>query len=327
MSKMHLCSNIINPLINQVEGYCIIKTLSVKSNVKGADYLDLTLADAGGEINAKLWDYSPEQHGAYQPQTVVKVRGTVSPFRDVDQLKIERIRNVNSGDTVDMRKLVPSAPFESEKMYKKIVYLIGDFKDEELKRICSHFVEKYRDMMLVFPAALKLHHAQRGGLLFHTTTMLDVAKGITDVYKRLYPQLRTELVYAGIILHDIAKMEELVTCELGLATGYSTKGQLLGHITMGASMIERAAAELGISEKTTNLLMHILLSHHGVPEFGSPRYPMFPEAEIVSEVDHLDAKMFTMYNVLDGVTEGEFSDRVWSLDNRQLYKHWTEETE
>ena len=97
--------------------------------------------------------------------------------------------------------------------------------------------------------------------------------------------------------------------------------------TMGASMIERAAAELGISEKTTNLLMHILLSHHGVPEFGSPRYPMFPEAEIVSEVDHLDAKMFTMYNVLDGVTEGEFSDRVWSLDNRQLYKHWTEETE
>ena len=128
-------------------------------------------------------------------------------------------------------------------------------------------------------------------------------------------------MYSGIILHDMAKTKELVVGELGLASAYSTPGQLLGHINLGMAMIERAAAELMINEETKMLLQHIVLAHHGVPEFGSPRPPMFPEAEIVSTVDLLDARLFEMYDALSGVVTGGFSERQWALDNRQLYKH------
>ena len=128
-------------------------------------------------------------------------------------------------------------------------------------------------------------------------------------------------MYSGIILHDMAKTKELVVGELGLASAYSTPGQLLGHINLGMAMIERAAAELMINEETKTLLQHIVLAHHGVPEFGSPRPPMFPEAEIVSTVDLLDARLFEMYDALSGVVTGGFSERQWALDNRQLYKH------
>lgn len=151
--------------------------------------------------------------------------------------------------------------------------------------------------------------------------MLDAAQAICGVYGALYPSLNSELVFAGIILHDIAKMKELEVGSLGLARGYSAHGQLLGHITIGVSMVATAAVELGTSEKTELLLEHILLSHHGEPDYGSPRYPMFPEAEIVRELDNLDAKLFTMFAAISGVNEEEFTERLWSLDNRQLYNH------
>lgn len=128
-------------------------------------------------------------------------------------------------------------------------------------------------------------------------------------------------MYAGIILHDVAKTQELTVGDIGLASAYSEKGQLLGHINMGMAMVERAAAELMTSEQTTMLLQHMLLAHHGVPEFGSPRPPMFPEAELVSQIDVLDSKLFEMFDALASVPVGGFSERQWALDNRQLYKH------
>ncbi len=144
---------------------------------------------------------------------------------------------------------------------------------------------------------------------------------MVEVYSPIYPELSSDLVYAGVILHDIAKTTELDVGPLGLATAYSPEGQLLGHITMGVNMIELAAMELGIPNEKAMLLAHILLSHHGVPEFGSPKPPMFPEAEIVSTVDTLDAKLYEMFDVLASVQIGGFSDRQWALDNRLLYRH------
>ena len=182
--------------------------------------------------------------------------------------------------------------------------------------LTQYILRENRDALLRYPAALKLHHAMRGGLLYHTSTMLKAAKAVCAIYKPLYPALSEELVYAGIILHDIAKTQELTVGNIGLANAYSAKGQLLGHINMGMAMVERAAAELMTNEQTT-----MLLEHHGVPEFGSPRPPMFPEAELVSQLDVLDSKLFEMFDALANVPEGGFSERQWALDNRQLYKH------
>ena len=321
MGRMNLLSNYINKENGTVEGFCIVRSVQVKKNVKGADYLDLVIADAGGEINAKLWDYSTDTHGLYTVGDLIKVRGTVNIWKDVEQFKVDRIRHKKEQDVVNMSDIVASSPIDGEETYRKIYEFAGELHDPDLAMLTQYLLRSRKEAISAYPAALKLHHAIRGGLMFHTGTMLEVAKKIVEVYKPLYPELSSDLVYCGIILHDIAKTEELNVGELGVATAYSTRGQLMGHINMGVSMVEQAAAELQIPEELTTLISHILLSHHGQPDYGSPKFPMFPEAEIVSEIDMLDARMYEMYDAIGSVKVGEFTERQWAMDNRQLYRH------
>ena len=321
MGRMKLLSNVINSATNQVEGFCMVKSVQLKLNVKGAEYLDFTLADADGEINAKLWDYQSAVHGTYSAGEIIKIRGSVNLFRDQEQLKIDRIRKMTDNDDVDMSSIVAEPPVDGELLYKALYDFAAGFEDCDIASLTRYLLAANRERIIKYPAALRLHHAHKGGLVFHTHTMLDVAKKMVEVYSAIYPELSSDLVYAGVILHDIAKTTELEVGPLGLATAYTTEGQLLGHITMGVNMIRSAAMELGIPAEKSMLLEHILLSHHGVPEFGSPKPPMFPEAEIVSTVDTLDAKLYEMFDVLGGVQVGGFSDRQWALDNRLLYRH------
>lgn len=321
MGRMALLNNCINNTTGAVEGFCLVKSVQIRNNVKGADYLDFVLADASGEVNAKLWDYSPATHGSYQTGDIIKVRGTVNIWKDTEQLKIDRIRHSRADDSVDMSAIVASSPVDGDDTFRRIYEFAGGFTDGDLAMLTQYLMRTHKDAIAHYPAALKLHHAERCGLMYHTSTMLEVAKKVVEVYKPLYPELSAELVYAGVILHDIAKTEELTVGELGIATGYSMRGQLMGHINMGVSMVEQAAAELQIPEELTTLVSHILLAHHGQPDYGSPRFPMFPEAEIVSEIDMLDARMFEMFDALAGVEIGGFTERQWSMDNRQLYRH------
>lgn len=321
MGRMNLLSNYVSNQTGAVQGFCIVKSVAVKNNIKGADYLDFTLQDAGGEVNAKLWDYSTSAHGTFAVGDIIKVRGTVNVWKDVEQLKIERIRQKRDDDQVDMSAIVSSSPVDGEATFKTIYDFAGSFKDEDLARLTQYLLRGRKEKIESYPAALRLHHAMRGGLMFHTGTMLEVAKKLVGIYKPYYPELSEELIYAGVILHDIAKTEELSVSELGVATAYSARGQLMGHINMGVCMVEQAAAELSVPEELTTLLSHILLAHHGQPEFGSPKFPMFPEAEIVSDIDMLDARMFEMFDALAGVAPGQFTERQWALDNRQLYRH------
>ena len=324
MGRMHLLSTATNASTNQVEGFCMVKNVALKSNVKGSDYLDFTLSDSGGEINAKLWDYAPEQHGVYSPNMLVKVRATVVLWRETEQLKIDRVRPVTDEDGVDMASFVLCAPYAPESMYEELFARADAFADDDLRMLTQYLLKEYKERLLIFPAALKLHHAMRGGLLYHTLTMLRAAEAICAVYKPIYPELCLDLVYAGVILHDVAKCCELTVSELGLATAYSTSGQLIGHISIGVALVERAAAELMIDHSTAELVQHMLLSHHGVPEYGSPRAPMFPEADLVSQLDLIDSRLYEMYDALAEVMPGGFSERQWALNNIQLYKHGRE---
>lgn len=321
MGKIKLLSRVINRATNQVEGFCIVKSVQTKINIKGAEYLDLTLADAQGEINAKLWDYQSSVHGMYAAGDIIKVRGTVTVFKETDQLKVDRIRHIRESDDVDMGELVPSAPVDGEQLYTELYDFVAGFKDHELTRLVQYLMRENRELLIKYPAALKLHHANRGGLMYHTHTMLSIAKRIVEVYSQLYPELCPDLVYTGIILHDIAKTQELEVGELGIATAYSARGQLIGHIALGVSMVEKAAAEISLPLETAMLVSHMILSHHSVPEFGSPKPPMFPEAEIVSQIDMLDARMYEMFDALSSVGTSEFTERQWALENRQLYRH------
>ncbi len=299
------------------EGFCIIKSILVKSNIKGSDYLDLVVADSEGECAAKLWDYKKELFGTFEADDIVKVRGAITIWKDAEQLKIEKIRHVTSEDHVDMSLLLPCAPLDPAWLYDELFALAGGFADDDLRRLVQYLMRENREKLLFYPAAVKLHHATRGGLLHHTWTVTQLAKAVVAVY----PALDADLIYAGAILHDIGKLEELDTGALGLAGTYTARGQLVGHISIGISEVSAACELLGVPAETAMLLEHMLLSHHGQAEFGSPKPPMFPEAEVLAELDLLDSKMYEMFDALDGVSFGAFSERQWALDNRQLYRH------
>ncbi len=300
-----------------VDGFCLIKNLDKKTTSKGDTYLDLTLSDSGGEINAKLWRYTKEVHGEYTANELVKIRGLISQYNGSDQLKIERIRHVTPEDGVDPGDFVKSADYSGEQMFNELYRISESFSDPELKSLVTAVLNDYRLPMLYWPAAFKLHHAVRGGLLLHTLSIVRLAEAVCGIY----PFVDRELLISGAILHDIAKLSEFKVADTGIATGYSNEGNLLGHLAMGAMVIDRYAEKLGISKKTATLLEHMVLSHHGEPEFGAAVRPMFIEAELLSELDLMDSRIYEMREAVSAAQPDDFSNRVWAMDNRKLFNH------
>lgn len=312
MGKMRLISQGEGP----TEGFCLVKSVSARTDVKGSEYLDFILADSEGECAGKLWNYSRVYHGTFEPDDIIKVRGTVQIWKDNEQLKIERIRHANEQDDVDMNQLIPCAPFDPQIMYDELFMIAQDFRNEDLRRLVQYLLRENKEKLLLYPAGVKLHHATRGGLLHHTLSVVKLAQKILD----LYPWLNGDLLLSGAILHDIGKLEELDTGSLGLAGAYTSAGQLLGHISIGMSMVAQAAEVTLCPKETAVLVEHMLLAHHGNPEYGSPKLPMIPEAEVLSVCDLLDSRLYEMQAALNSVAPGGFSERLWALDNRQIYK-------
>lgn len=300
-----------------VEGFCLIKTVERKMTSRGVPFLDMTLTDSDGEVGAKLWDYKEELHGEFVPNDLVKVRGTMTPFNDTQQLRIERIRRVSDEDGVRIEDFVPSAGFSGETMFDELIAVADAFSDEELKLLVKTLLNEYRDRLIYWPAAFRLHHAIRGGLLYHTLSILRMAQSVA----KIYPFIDSDLLFAGVILHDIAKTQEFDVAPTGIASGYTVDGNLVGHLVRGAMAVEKCGRELGLSEETLMLVEHMIISHHGEPEFGAAVRPMFLEAEILSELDTLDAKIYEIEQACRGVEPGEFTQRQWALDNRKLYNH------
>ncbi len=300
-----------------VEGFCLIKTVERKLTSRGVPFLDMTLTDSDGEVGAKLWDYKEELHGEFVPNDLVKVRGTMTPFNDTQQLRIERIRRVSDEDGVRIEDFVPSAGFSGEAMFDELIAVADAFSDEELKLLVKTLLNEYRDRLIYWPAAFRLHHAIRGGLLYHTLSILRMAQSVA----KIYPFIDSDLLFAGVILHDIAKTQEFDVAPTGIASGYTVDGNLVGHLVRSAMAVEKCGRELGLSEETLMLVEHMIISHHGEPEFGAAVRPMFLEAEILSELDTLDAKIYEIEQACRGVEPGEFTQRQWALDNRKLYNH------
>lgn len=300
-----------------VEGFCIIKNVEKKTSSKGDSYLDMTLGDADGEINAKLWRYSPEIHGEYGANQIVKVRGTVSQYNGSDQLRVERIRPASPEDNINPEDFVKSAKFSGEDMYNELFSIAENFTDGDLKQIVCEILKDNRLKLLYWPAAFKLHHAVRGGLLLHTLSIVRLAESVC----KIYPFVDRELLISGAILHDIAKLCEFEVAETGIASGYSVEGNLLGHLTMGAMIINKYAENLGISKKTAMLLEHMVLSHHGEPDYGAAVRPSFIEAELLSELDLMDSRVYEMHEAVSGTEADNFSGKLWAMDNRKLYNH------
>lgn len=304
-----------------VEGFFLIKEVAFKAGKTNQKYGDFTIGDKSGEINAKLWQLPRNAESEFRTNAIIKIRGRVIRWQNVLQIRIEMIRLAVEKDCVKTEDFVQSAPFSSEEMITTLKAYIEKIESKEIKAIVSQMIADKYNKLMHYPAAKANHHSVRGGLLYHITTMLKAGEKLCEVYTFL----KRDLIFGGVIVHDICKIEEMKANELGIVSDYTVEGMLLGHITQGVNYIGEIAKRTGASKETTLMLQHMVLTHHYEPEYGSPKRPMFPEAEMLHFLDIMDTRMYDMVKVLETVQEGGFSERQWLLHNRKIYKVKAEE--
>jgi 3'-5' exoribonuclease len=282
-------------------------------------YLSLTLGDNSGQIDAKVWELAdPRIAQDFNRGDAIKVRGSVSKFEGSLQLKIDQLKRLNAAD-YDRADLLPATEYDIDELWAQLQAILATFTDPDLKRLVEAVLAdgQIREAFREAPAAKQLHHAFLGGLLEHVVSLLTLADAVVPHY----PILMRDLVLTGVILHDIGKIYEL-----SWATGfeYTLEGTLLGHIQIGASMVEKTIESLpGFPPRLKTLVLHTILSHHGKLEFGSPKLPMIPEALMLNFLDDMDAKMQTLKSEFakakrQGKGPGEMTDKIWALDQRTM---------
>ena len=294
------------------DGFLLTRAAAQKTSSNGGKYLDMTLCDISGEVNAKMWD------GLTPPPAVaevIRVRGVMLEYNGRPQLRVDKMRPATEDDDYDMQLLAPCAPLPPQQMLDEILERVDAMKDTQLKALVQARLDLCGEKLNYYPAASKLHHAERSGLLHHTSTMLRMAKYVCEVY----PQLDADLLAAGVILHDLCKIDEMASDEIGMVSDYTAQCLLIGHLVEGVAEIDRLGKQLGTRAELLMMLEHMILSHHDLPEYGSPKPPMFPEAEALHTLDLLDARMFEMTRALKNAQPGGFTERIWSLE-RRLYR-------
>jgi len=305
--------------LNQV--FCV-RDKDLRTAKSGDLYVACTLADKTGTIPARLWQASESIYNSIPADGFLLVKGRSEDYKGNLQLIIDACRPVKP-DSVDIDDFLPVTKHDVEKMWQELLEILRAIKDKQLRMLIKKFVED-RDLVAAFqrsPAAMQMHHPFIGGLLEHTLNVARAAKALLP----LYPELNADLVLAGVFLHDIGKTAELTS---GTAINYTDRGQLVGHITIAAIWTQQKAAEAGsalgepFDARTLNLLHHIILSHHGVHEFGAPKLPAIPEAFFIHYLDNLDAKMYMTLHAIaaDPDAAASFTSYLPQLETR-VYKH------
>ena len=307
---------------DEIEGFYLLSAASQRTTNSGKPYLTGTISDRSGSMELVAWDFpggiGPEDNGR-----VVKLRGKVSEYRGGRQFSAQRIRLADVNDRYELSELVPTAPIDLEAALAEVEALIASMTDDDYRRMAKEMLRRHRERFTRIPAAKSAHHGFLGGLLMHTANMLRTADFLAGQYAEV---VNRDLLLCGTLLHDLAKEREFDFSPLGLAVDYSLEGQLLGHLVMGAQEAARAAEELGLPQEKAVLLQHLILSHHGEPEFGAAVRPMCAEAELLHLVDMIDSRMEIYAETFQSMPAGSFSGKVFALD-RKIYKPTDRETE
>jgi 3'-5' exoribonuclease len=311
------------------DGFFLVLAKQQRTTKTNKPYLNLILSDKTGQIEGRVWDPGdPRIAKTFEKGDVVKARGSASRFDDRVQMKIDQLRLAQPSE-VDKTDLLPSTTCDVAELWRQLVSVVASFTNPDLKRLLTTLFDE-SELAAAFreaPAAKGLHHAWLGGLLEHVVSLLSLG----DLVAVHYPLLDRDLLLTGLILHDIGKVRELAWTN---GFEYTIDGSLLGHIHIGSVLVERAMDKLpDFPPKLKTLVLHMILSHHGKLEFGSPKLPMIPEALVLSFLDDLDAKMQAITSEFDkciheGKPANELTGRVWSLDQRQLLntKRWLNES-
>jgi 3'-5' exoribonuclease len=309
------------------DSYFLVLVKQQRSTKQNKPYLSLTLGDKTGQIEGRVWEPGdPRIAREFDRGDIVKVRGCVTRFDERCQLKVEQLRRAFDGEA-DKMDMLPATARDVGELWKQLEATIESVQNADLKRLLTalladtELAKAYREA----PAARQLHHAWLGGLLEHVVSLL----GLADRVAAHYPLLDRDLLVTGVILHDIGKVREL---EWETGFDYTVEGVLLGHIQMGVDLVEKTIAGLpGFPAPLRTIVIHMILSHHGKLEFGSPKLPMIPEALVLNFLDDLDAKMQAVMSEFEksareGKAPDELTGKVWALDQRQLLntKAWLE---
>ena len=309
------------------DSFFLVLAKQQRTTRQNKPYLSLTLGDKKGQIEGRVWELGdPRIAKDFDRGDMVKVRGSVSRFDDRAQLKVDQLRKALDSEA-DKKDMLPATSRDVGELWRMLEASIASVTNPDLKRLLNALLteapiaQAFREA----PAARQLHHAWLGGLLEHVVSLL----GLADRVAAHYPMLDRDLLVTGVILHDIGKIREL---SWNTGFDYTVEGVLLGHIQMGVDLAEKTIAGLpGFPDRLRTLVLHMILSHHGKLEFGSPKLPMIPEALVLNFLDDLDAKMQAMASEFEksareGRAPDEMTGKVWALDQRQLLntKAWLE---
>lgn len=303
---------------DRVEGFYILKDAQLKATVSGKPFLSGAISDQSGSIDLKVWDYSgPVGSNSSDQGRVVKIRGEVSEYKGLLQITLSNIRMAQDSDVFDASQLVPSAPIVSGIELGYVKDMIASISDPDYRAVASEMLHRHLEAFTSIPAAKSVHHSFLNGLLMHTSNMMKLADFLSGQYCGVIDR---SLLLTGTLLHDFAKEVEFSFSELGIVTDYSVKGQLIGHLVMGAQEAAEVCSSLKIPESKSVLLQHLILSHHGEPDFGAAVRPMCAEAELLSYIDMIDSRMEIYAEALPSVPIGSFSNRIFALEKR-IYHH------
>lgn len=296
-----------------IEGQFLVSNISRGVNSLGAGYLNVELRDCTASISCKKWEVGPDDEKIFMVGNVINATLDIIKYRDSLQGKIVNAVLVDQ-EYIDVTRFVAAPPIKKEILIENFNKYYLSVKDKDCKTLLDYFINKYKDKLFVYPAASSIHHEYSSGLLMHITSMCKMGEFIATNY----PNINRDLLITGIILHDIGKLKEL---EGPVVFHYSLEGKLLGHISIMASEIKEASNSLGLTGETPLLLEHMILSHHGQLEYGSPVLPLTSEAFALHLIDNVDSRLTILNKALDETIVGEFTNKIYPLDGRQFYKH------
>ena len=306
-------------VIDFAEGDHLNVNLLISSLVKGttnsgAPYLSLVLQDSSKSMEAKLWDVKPEIEKEMAVGKVYEFDLEVIKYRNNLQAKVIRVLPVNQKE-IDMSQYVFQSPIAKDDLRNNIQDGINRINNENIARLVTAMMNRYSEEFFEYPAAAKIHHNFIGGLATHVSGMLKLAYAIADIY----PSVDRDYLIAGVILHDLGKIEEFTS---PVVTEYTTEGKLLGHISIMDAHLQQFGKELHMENSEELLLLrHMILAHHGQYEYGSPVRPETLEAELLYFIDNIDSKENIIEKALSTIKEGEFTPKLFAMENRTFYKH------
>lgn len=308
----------IGQLVNNqpVDSVFLLAKCVLRSARTGKSYLDVQFSDRTGQITGRFWDANESLASSLAIDDFVEVKGRVESYQNQLQINVHMIAKADT-KKLHLSDFLPQSESDPAQMMRRLAEIMATIEDPDYKRLVQAFLgdEAFCAAFRTAPAAISNHHAYLGGLIEHTLSMAEVAVKILEHYKTL----RRDILLAGVLLHDVGKTREL---SYRRTFQYTNAGNLVGHITLGVLMLEDEARKLPeFPEEKLHMLRHMILSHHGQLEFGSPKLPMFAEAMALHYLDNLDAKL---RDIAETIAEDRSSDPEWtdynkSL-NRKLYK-------